>query len=341
MSLAFKSKANSSIYTSSRDDIDNNNNTKYKFDEFYTLYKETLKNDNKKRTANNMKQSRNYNHNYFTVINRQSNKKNNLSQQNTIININSYLQKNYSTNNLRKNGSNKRNNSNRAKPNFRLNSQNSSSFNITNNTYNMNKNNIMINLNPKNVNVNVEKLKVQKKLHEYQRLIDQKLNELVKNKNPHIHRNKFALNIRHNSSPNIIVNNSQKKPSNSLIGINYYLKKRRKKSSAPNIYVNNNQGNNISKKFISKSTMDAIKKRNFNQRNNIQNSNIKKKKCNSEFINNMKQSLNKASFNSKNEDSTIIKDESNSLAKGKTNLSLRKFIFSKCSNPISKTIKIH
>ena len=55
----------------------------------------------------------------------------------------------------------------------------------------------------------------------------------------------------------------------------------------------------------------------------------------------MKQSLNKASFNSKNEDSTIIKDESNSLAKGKTNFSLRNFIFSKCSNPISKTIKIH
>ena len=87
--------------------------------------------------------------------------------------------------------------------------------------------------------------------------------------------------------------------------------------------------------------MDTIKKNSFNQRNNIQNSNIKKKKCNSEFINNMKQSLNKASFNSKNEDSTIIKDENNSLSKGKANLSLRKFIFSKCSNPISKTNKIH
>ena len=45
----------------------------------------------------------------------------------------------------------------------------------------MNKNNIMINFNQKNTNsnVNIEKLKVQKKLHEYQKLIDQKLNELI------------------------------------------------------------------------------------------------------------------------------------------------------------------
>ena len=54
----------------------------------------------------------------------------------------------------------------------------------------MNKNNIMINFNPKNVNVNIEKLKVQKKLSEYQKLIDQKLNELILSKHPHIKGNK-------------------------------------------------------------------------------------------------------------------------------------------------------
>ena len=36
MSLAFKSKANSSIYTTSKDDLDNKN----KLDEFYTIFKE-------------------------------------------------------------------------------------------------------------------------------------------------------------------------------------------------------------------------------------------------------------------------------------------------------------
>ena len=47
ISIAFKSKANSSLYTSSKDDnIDYNN--KYKFDEFYTIYKE---NQNQNYTA--------------------------------------------------------------------------------------------------------------------------------------------------------------------------------------------------------------------------------------------------------------------------------------------------
>ena len=87
--MAFKSKANSSLYTSSRDDLDYNN--KYKFDEFYTIYRENMKNDNnenyKDKTMSNSKPSRN-SHNFFTLVNRQMNKKNNLSQQNTIISIN-------------------------------------------------------------------------------------------------------------------------------------------------------------------------------------------------------------------------------------------------------------
>ena len=53
--------------------------------------------------------------------------------------------------------------------------------NITNNNYNMNKNNVMINLSTNIVsdNLNLEKLKVQQKLVEYRKLIDQKINELM------------------------------------------------------------------------------------------------------------------------------------------------------------------
>ena len=89
----------------------------------------------------------------------------------------------------------------------------------------------MINLNPKNVNMNVEKLKVQKKLYEYQRLIDQKLNELIKNRHPHMKRgSKGSFHIRRNSSPDIYIknnmsNNSQRKQNSSVYGLEYYLKK--------------------------------------------------------------------------------------------------------------------
>ena len=53
-----------------------------------------------------------------------------------------------------------------------------SAVNITNNNYNVQKNNILINLN----NINVEKLKIQKKLAEYRKMIDRKIYNL-KNKN--------------------------------------------------------------------------------------------------------------------------------------------------------------
>ena len=45
LSMVLKSKANSSIYTSSKDDIDNNN--KFKFDEFYTIFKDNIKSEEK------------------------------------------------------------------------------------------------------------------------------------------------------------------------------------------------------------------------------------------------------------------------------------------------------
>jgi hypothetical protein len=345
MSMAFKSKANSSLYTSSKDDnIDYNN--KYKFDEFYTLFKENHNQNyenalNKNRTMSNIKPSRN-NNNYFQIVNRQMNKKNNMSQQNTIININSYLQKNYSTHNLRKNNSSNNrknyNNSRKKKQNYKLNSHNSSSFNITNNTYNMNKNNIMINLNPKNANMNIEKLKVQKKLHEYQRLIDQKLNELIRNKHPHTKNNKYILNIR-NSSPNIYINsfhNAQKKYNynQSELGINYYFRKNQKKNLATNI----NTKNLNYKKLLSKSTIDSGKRNKIEKKSGSKNTNFLKNKNNSEYISNMKRNINKQSFSSKVDDSNSKKDEESIINKGKINLSLRKFIFAKCSNPTANTI---
>ena len=89
ISLLLKSKANSSIYTTSKDDVDSN---KYKYDDFNNVYKE--------KTMSNFNQSRN--NNLFTLLNRHKIKNNNINQSNTIININSYLSKNYSTNNLKK-----------------------------------------------------------------------------------------------------------------------------------------------------------------------------------------------------------------------------------------------
>ena len=232
LSMLIKSKMNpnSTFYTMNKDEIDQN--TKQKYEDIFNVYNQNLNNDNiylnKNRTMSNIKPSRNKN--YFTVINKPSNKNNNInnniSQLNTIININSYLHKNFSSNSIRKNNSNNNQrknyiNSRSKKKNFKQNinnSMNSSSLSITNNTYNMNKNNIMINLNPKsmNTNMNIEKLKVQKKLYEYQKLIDQKLNELIKNKHYYIKNNKNSFHIRRNSSPNY--NNSQRKNTSSSIG---------------------------------------------------------------------------------------------------------------------------
>ena len=48
--------------------------------------------------------------------------------------------------------------------------------NITNNNYNVQKNNVLINLN----NINLEKLKLQRKLAEYRKMIDRKINSLKK-----------------------------------------------------------------------------------------------------------------------------------------------------------------
>ena len=344
LSMLIRSKVNSTFCTINKDDAEHN--TKQKYEDAYNIYNPQNNEFNKNRTMSNIKPSRN-NTNYFTLLNNKpSNKNMNISQQNTLMNINSYLQKNFSSNSLRKNSSNsniKKNytNTSSKKKDFKQNNNHNSSLNITNNTYNMNKNNIMINVNPKNIstNMNIEKLKVQKKLYEYQRLIDQKLNELIKNR--HFAKNyKNTIHIRRNSSPNY--NNSQRKSSVSAVGLEYYLKKNRKKSITPNTNSHLNK-NNSSKKQIVRQIRE---RKSTNHRNNSQSQSVKKNRCNVTNINNMKQNLNKAGYFAKTGEDYVEnckqdKDDNNNNnnnINGKINLSLRKFIFTKCGNSSSNNI---
>ena len=239
-------------------------------------------------------------------------------------------------------------NSNRKNKNLKQTIHNSNSLNITNNTYNMSKNNIMINLNPKNTNMNLEKLKVEKKLYEYQKLIDKKLNELVKKRNPKTRKDKqYSMYVRRNSSPNIYINNNsqRKKNNNSLLGLENFLRKLKKKNATPNYNFNNIENNNssISRKIMSNSAIEVIKKKKINKRNNNKSQKMKENKNSSENILNLKQNLNKGSFLSKTKDLSSSKQEFTNdsiIMNGKTNLSLRKYIFSKCyNNQTSNEIK--
>ena len=341
LSMLIKSKVNSTFSTINKDELDHNN--KLKYEEIYNIYNQNLNNDNnylnKNRTMSNIKPSRNSN--YFTLVNKPSIKNNNINQPNTMMNINPYIQKNFSSNSLRKNHSNNHQrknyiNSSSKKKDYKQNPNNNSSLSITNNTYNMNKNNIMINLNPKNINtnMNLEKLKVQKKLYEYQKLIDQKLNELIKNKHYFMQNNKNIFHIRRNSSPSY--NNSQTKNTTSSIGLEYYLKKSKKKSITPNTNSHLNK-NNSSKKQIVRTNIQTLKEKKSSQRNSSQTQSVKKNRSIVNNINNMKQNLNKGGYYSKVdknsfENSQVDKEDN---INGKINLSLRKFIFTKCWNPSS------
>ena len=62
--------------------------------------------------------------------------------------------------------------------------------NITNNNYNVQKNNVLINLN----NINLEKLKIQRKLAEYRKMIDKKINNQKKENSNKININKKKKN---------------------------------------------------------------------------------------------------------------------------------------------------
>ena len=344
ISILLKSKANSSIYTLGKDDLDNN---KFKYDEFYSVFKESQLNDNlrnKNRTMSNFNQSRN-NH-LLKILNRRKIKKTNISQANTIININSYHSKNNSTNNLKKNNSSRKKKTIDSSKNqkYKLNFHNNSSFNITNNTYNMNKNNIMINLNPKNINMNMEKMKVQKKLLQYQSLIDQKLNELMMKKHPHIKNRQSSFNLRQNSSPNIYIRNLKYPKKQFNLGTtDYYFKKSKKKKLTRNSSeIHISQG---SKMIDSKSALESFKGRKINRELKSKNQYVRNEKVNSEIRNSFKYSLNQENLDKLNNlNSVKQKDLNNDNAVSKenskenTNLSLRNFIFTKCVKPISNMI---
>ena len=292
----------------------------------------------------NFNQSRN-NH-LLKILNRRKIKKTNISQANTIININSYHSKNNSTNNLKKNNSsrNKKTIDSSKKQKYKLNFHNNSSFNITNNTYNMNKNNIMINLNPKNINMNMEKMKVQKKLLQYQSLIDQKLNELMMKKHPHIKNRQSSFNLRQNSSPNIYIRNLKYPKKQFNLGtIDYYFKKSKKKKLTRNSSeIHISQG---SKMIDSKSALESFKGRKINLELKSKNQYVRNEKVNSEIRNSFKYSLNQENLDKLNNlNSVKQKDLNNDNAVSKenskenTNLSLRNFIFTKCVKPISNMI---
>ena len=101
--------------------------------------------------------------------------------------------------------------------------------------------------------------------------------------------------------------------------------------------MNKNSG---SKKHLVRTNVQSIKERKNSQRSNSQNQNMKKNKSNISNINNMKQNVNKGGYYSKADEdlaeNTRVDKEDN--INGNINLSLRKFIFTKCGNPASNSI---
>lgn len=77
--------------------------------------------------------------------------------------------------------------------------------NITNNNYNVQKNNVLINLN----NINLEKLKIQKKLAEYRKMIDKKINNLKRGNYNNHKKTKSLLKKERNLDRSNYFRNSQ------------------------------------------------------------------------------------------------------------------------------------
>lgn len=91
--------------------------------------------------------------------------------------------------------------------------------------------------------------------------------------------------------------------------------------------------------------MELVQQRKVNQKINSQS--LRKNKSNAQNINLLKQKVNKPNIKFKlgelnnSRHSRQSKQENDSiLTDGQSNLSLRKFIFSKCTNPVSHTINV-
>ena len=194
----FYNRSNSSINDK------NNNSSKNHSNILYNKNIENLKKLNtKKLLLRNMsdcnidsKNTINYNYKKINLFSYNNNKNSSINES-----ISNYIYKinegefNNELNNISKINSNKKNNNN--------NNNNISNItnkinklkipvNITNKNYNMNKNNVMINLSTNIIsnNLNIEKLKIQQKLVEYRKLIDEKINELTNNKKKYLNQNK-------------------------------------------------------------------------------------------------------------------------------------------------------
>jgi len=116
--------------------------------------------------------------------------------------------------NLNKNAKNSKNNDNKDIKYLKI-VKKKVPINITNNNYNVQKNNVMINLD----SINTEKMKIQKKLAEYRKLIDEKINSLRKINprkiNAHKDGKSFIKLKRDDSSIKLSDNNRKTKRENS------------------------------------------------------------------------------------------------------------------------------
>ena len=104
-------------------------------------------------------------------LNKKKSKRDNSNNENVSLFFNKIEDNLYNTNNNSRNNIFKNINISNS---IKLDHKGKNRFNVTSNNFNMQKNNVLINLNT----INLEKLKLQKKLAEYRKIIDKKINAL-------------------------------------------------------------------------------------------------------------------------------------------------------------------
>ena len=136
---------------------------------------------------------------------------------------------------------------------------------INNNNTNRNNSQVMINVNTNIINSNgsIEKLKIFKKIKDYHKLFDRKLNEMTRNIIPKsIKRTLSAFQNRRNSSPNFYDNNRQF--SNKHVNKNSNLKKKKIITPNKNKQINsttNKKYHNISVHSSGKMSINNFRKK--------------------------------------------------------------------------------
>ena len=147
-------------------------------------------------------------------------------------------------------------------------SQNKLFSTINNNNYNRNNSQVMINVNTNIINSNgsVEKFKLYKKIKDYHKIFERKINEITRNVIPKsIKRTLSAFQNRRHSSPNFYDGNRQGQYSSINKQINKNTNKKMKKSTTPkkNKHINskNKNYNNISIYSNGKKTINNFRKK--------------------------------------------------------------------------------